>query len=139
MYLTSSTGDKVQVSEDASKLMDLINNMRDSIDEEIETVPVKEFSTVTVQNLVDFLEHHKDNPAFIEIHKSKDRKLFDFSKDEWSKTFLDNLHKNKVNDFIRLASFLSANFALDVSCTYIHDFIRTKSPEELKVIAESEK
>jgi len=132
--ITLVTSDEVQfkVDIDVAKCSKTIKDMLDNLgmeDEDDTPIPVTQVDSKTLEKVLEWCKHHKDDPEpepEDEYRKDKDKRDDLFS--TWDADFI-RVDENTIFELTLAANFLDIDGLLDLTCKVIANMLRGKTPE----------
>ncbi|KAL0477914.1 S-phase kinase-associated protein Skp1 [Acrasis kona] len=131
--LLSRDGETLTVEREIIQMSLLVKDMlEDGDDEDDDTpvIPVPNVDAETLQNIVEYCEHHHNNPAD-EIERPLRNKLEDVLSD-WDLRFLNKLDQTMLLQVIMAANYMNIKDLLDLTCAKISSNLKDKTPEYIK-------
>ena len=127
--LVSSTEKEHNISQSALELSDQLNNLKNK-DNNDKRISLKNYNDNTLENLIKYLEHYKDNEYgdLPEVLISSDLKN---QIEEWDYNFISKISYEETFHLINLAVELGLDHLHDLSCAKIAAFMKGKTPEEV--------
>eukprot|EP00012_Vannella_robusta_P011716 CAMPEP_0206196452 /NCGR_PEP_ID=MMETSP0166-20121206/8454_1 /ASSEMBLY_ACC=CAM_ASM_000260 /TAXON_ID=95228 /ORGANISM="Vannella robusta, Strain DIVA3 518/3/11/1/6" /LENGTH=162 /DNA_ID=CAMNT_0053613925 /DNA_START=29 /DNA_END=517 /DNA_ORIENTATION=- len=128
-----SKDDKVfSVEKDVACMSTTIKNLIDDIDEldEETAIPVPNVSGAILEKVIQYCEHHLDNPVPAVEDKSHEEKRTDDIL-PWDAEFCQ-VDQSTLFELILAANFLDIKSLLDLTCKTVANMIKGKSPEEIR-------
>jgi len=124
--------DKVEISRKAAVMSKLIEQMLQDDDDpdEIPEIPLMEVSKEILDKVVEFLNHHKDDPMR-DIQKPITTNDLKSIVGEWDARYID-LEQEKLFKVILAANYLDIPSLLDLGICKVACMIKGKDPEEVK-------
>ncbi|KFZ00624.1 hypothetical protein V500_00982 [Pseudogymnoascus sp. VKM F-4518 (FW-2643)] len=129
--ITLVSNDKVSivVERRVAKLCLLLANMFEDLDPSTdEAVPIPEVTGDVLKKVIEWCEHHKDDPL-PEVNPDYRRMIADI--EYWDQKFLQ-VDEKMFFDIIMASNYLDIKPLLDVCCKTVANMIQGKSPEEIR-------
>ena len=131
--LKSSDGEVFSVDVEVAKASVTIKTMIDDLglkEEDSEEVPLPNVTASILKKVIEWAEHHKDDPAPpSEEDESRDRRTDDVP--DWDQKFLQ-VDQGTLFELIQAANYLDIKGLLDVTCKTVANMIKGKTPEEIR-------
>lgn len=130
--LKSSDNDVFDVDVEVAKASMTIKTMIDELglNDEAEEVPLPNVNSAILRKVIEWAEHHKDDPApTAEDEETRDRRTDDIP--DWDQKFL-TVDQGTLFELIQAANYLDIKGLLDVTCKTVANMIKGKSPEEIR-------
>ena len=136
--LESNDGEMFTVDLEIARKFGIINTMLEDLGEEEqedeETVPLPNVTSTILQKVIQWVTHHKDDPALPE----DDQKERNDPIPSWDSEFL-NVDQVTLVNLILAANYLDIKKLLDVTCKTVANIIKGKTPEEIREVFNIEK
>ena len=129
--LVSSDGDKIQISEKASKRSNLIKGILDDYPDEPE-VPLHNVKSSILRKIVEYLEYYKDKEPR-EIERPLPSNNLNEAIDSWDYQYID-LELEIIFEIILAANYMDIRPLMDLACAKVASIIKGKSPEEIRKV-----
>ena len=129
--LQASDGTTHEVSRAVIEQSNMLKNMVGDLDEfqtSVQTIPLKTISAPVLQKIIDYCEHHKDDPPRTAADDELQRRE---EIDAWDNQFLA-LDHGTLFDVIIAANYLEIRALLDLACKAVANMIRGKSADEIR-------
>lgn len=127
--LVSADGVKYEVLLSVAKQSTLLKNMLEDIGE-VEEVPIPNAQSSVLQKVLEYCEHHKDDPPYNSSEEGLIRaKAAEIS--QWDQKFLQ-VDQELLFEIILTANYLDIRPLLEVSCRTVANLIKNKTPEEIR-------
>jgi S-phase kinase-associated protein 1 len=131
--LQSSDGEVFDVDVEVAKASITIKNMIDDLglkDEDNEPVPLPNVNAAILRKVIEWAEHHKDDPVPVpDEDETRDRRTDDIP--DWDQKFLQ-VDQGTLFELIQSANYLDIKGLLDVTCKTVANMIKGKTPEEIR-------
>ena len=130
--LKSCDDEVFEVDVEVAKLSQTIKTMIDDLGlkDDDEKVPLPNVNAAILRKVIEWAEHHKDDPApSAEDEETRDRRTDDIS--DWDQKFL-NVDQGTLFELIQAANYLDIKALLDVTCKTVANMIKGKSPEDIR-------
>lgn len=124
--LQSKDGEVFQIDTDAAKLSVTIRDMMEllGIEEGSEDpVPLGEVNAQTLNRVIQWCTHHKNDPVPTEEDESKEKELKTDDIPSWDNEFL-KIDQELLFELIRAANYLHVKGLLDVCCKTVANMIK---------------
>ncbi|KAI1175870.1 E3 ubiquitin ligase complex SCF subunit scon-3 [Nemania sp. FL0916] len=110
----------------------LIKNMLEDLGPgaEGETVPIPNVSESVLRKVIEWCEHHRNDPPSTNDDESDNRKKTT-DIDEWDQKFMQ-VDQEMLFEIILASNYLDIKPLLDVGCKTVANMIKGKSPEEIR-------
>lgn len=142
IILESSDGQRFPVDKNAAYKSCLLKTMLEDLgDDSSQTIPLPNVGGATLQKVIDYCEHHKnDEPISKEEEEleAKQKQNFNFLydkkieiADEWDATFI-KMSKDELFAVLMAANYLDIKPLLDLGCKSVASVIKGKSVEEVR-------
>lgn len=129
--LQSSDGDIFETDEEIAKVAGTIKTMIEDCgitEGEDAVVPLPNVNSAILQKVLQWANHHKDDPPSID-DDTKEKRTDDIS--SWDADFL-KVDQGTLFELILAANYLDAKGLLDVTCKTVANMIKGKTPEEIR-------
>jgi len=130
--LQSSDGEVFDVDVEVAKASVVIKTMLEDLgmDEgEEEVVPLPNVNAAILRKVLQWAQHHKDDPPQPEDDENKQKRTDDIS--SWDADFL-KVDQGTLFELILAANYLDIKGLLDVTCKTVANMIKGKTPEEIR-------
>jgi len=127
--LVSSQGDEFVVDVEVAALSTVVKTMIDDSGTD-EPVPLPNVKTFTLEKVIEYCTHHKDNPAPELAKPLKTANLAEVVS-KWDNDFI-SLDQDVIFDLILAANYLDIKSLLDLTCAKIASMIKGKTPEQIR-------
>jgi len=94
-----------------------------------EAVPLPNVNAAILKKVIEWAEHHKNDPPTAEEDENKEKRTDDIS--SWDSTFLQ-VDQGTLFELILAANYLDIKGLLDTTCKTVANMIKGKSPEEIR-------
>jgi S-phase kinase-associated protein 1 len=132
--LRSKDGQEFTLSQDAASLASLVNDAFSDGDEDIEMVDVLRVNSDTLEQVVLFLKHYKEE-AMDEIPTPLNGTSFEeIVAQEWFRDFVTSKEREQVFDLLTAANYMGIKPLLDLTCLKVTFELTGKSAEEIRDI-----
>ncbi|CAL3965830.1 hypothetical protein PZA11_002675 [Diplocarpon coronariae] len=130
--LVSNDGVSVTVDKQVAEKSMLIKNMIDDLgDAALNTdVPIPNVNEQVLKKVIEWCEHHKNDPATLADDDSDSRKKTT-DIEEWDQKFMQ-VDQEMLFEIILASNYLDIKPLLDVGCKTVANMIKGKSPEEIR-------
>ena len=119
----------LEVDIQLAKFSALLRTMLEDIGAEAATIPIMEVSIETFKLMLEFIEHHRNDPEVESRPEKRDPDL-----DPWDKAFLERFDRDVVFDLILAANQYDIPKLQTAGCKYVGMTIKGKTPEQLRAI-----
>lgn len=133
VILQSADNENYTVDLAVAQRSQLIKNMLEDIGESDQPIPIPNVSGRVLKKIIEYCEHHKDEPL-----PEPDDKEEDYSRprnsddiEPWDRTFIGN-DKEEIFDIILAANYMDIKPLLDLGCKTIANMIKGKTPQEIR-------
>lgn len=99
----------------------------DEGDEEV--IPLPNVNSAILRKVIQWANHHKDDPPLPEDDENKEKRTDDIS--SWDTEFL-KVDQGTLFELILAANYLDIKGLLDVTCKTVANMIKGKTPEEIR-------
>lgn len=132
LTLVANDGNKIEVDRQVAEKSVLIKNMLDDLgDEQMSAeVPIPNVNDTVLKKVIEWCEHHKNDPAAPQDDDSDSRKKTT-DIDEWDQKFMQ-VDQEMLFEIILASNYLDIKPLLDVGCKTVANMIKGKSPEEIR-------
>lgn len=131
--LKSSDNDVFDVDVEVAKASNTIKTMIEDLglkEDEKEEVPLPNVNSAILKKVIEWADHHKDDPApSAEDEETRDRRTDDIP--DWDQKFL-TVDQGTLFELIQAANYLDIKGLLDVTCKTVANMIKGKTPEEIR-------
>ncbi|QDS70059.1 hypothetical protein FKW77_004287 [Venturia effusa] len=130
--LTASDGVDVSVDRKAAMRSVLIKNLLEDLGEAAtqEPIPVPNVNEAVLRKVIEWCDHHKDDPVSASDDDSDSRKKSTDIED-WDQKYM-SVDQEMLFEIILAANYLDIKALLDVGCKTVANMIKGKSPEEIR-------
>jgi len=130
--LTSSDGVDITVDRQVACRSILIKNLIDDLGEAAisEPVPIPNVNEAVLKKVMEWCEHHKNDPASTNDDDADSRKK-STDIEEWDQKYMQ-VDQEMLFEIILAANYLDIKALLDVGCKTVANMIKGKSPEEIR-------
>ncbi|KAF2404696.1 E3 ubiquitin ligase complex SCF subunit sconC, variant [Trichodelitschia bisporula] len=132
LTLTSSDGIDIEVERKVVERSVLIRNLLEDLAETatLEPIPIPNVNEPVLKKVLEWCEHHKDDPVSMGDDDSDSRKK-QTDIDEWDQKYM-SVDQEMLFEIILAANYLDIKALLDVGCKTVANMIKGKSPEEIR-------
>ena len=129
-FKTSDDQDR-DVSYAIAKMNQTIATMIDDdcFEESDEGLPLSNVSAAVLDKVIEYCQHHKDDPPLSEEQVEEKRRE---EITGWDSDFVNRLSQLELFELILAANFLDNQLLLDLTCKKVAFMIRGKTPEEIR-------
>jgi len=130
--LATSDNQVVEVDRDVAERSMLIKNLLTDIpyDDSSEAIPIPNVTEAVLRKVIEWCEHHKNDPPATDDDDSDNRKkVTDIS--DWDQKYMA-VDQELLFEIILAANYLDIKALLDVGCKTVANMIKGKSPEEIR-------
>lgn len=132
--LRSKDGKEFTLSVDAASLASLVSDAFSDGDEDIEMVDVLRVNSDTLEQVVSFLVHYKEE-AMEEIPTPLNGTSFDeIVAQEWFREFVSTKEREQIFDLLTAANYMGIKPLLDLTCLKVTFELTGKSADEIRDI-----
>lgn len=118
----------VEVAKASVTIKTMIDDL--GLTDESEEVPLPNVTSSILKKVVEWAEHHKDDPPVsAEEEETRDRRTDDIP--DWDQKFLA-VDQGTLFELIQAANYLDIKGLLDVTCKTVANMIKGKTPEEIR-------
>jgi S-phase kinase-associated protein 1 len=129
--LVSNDGASIAVDRQVAEKSMLIKNMAEDLpEEEFTSVPIPNVNEAVLRKVIEWCEHHKNDPATSPDDDSDSRKKTT-DIEEWDQKFMQ-VDQEMLFEIILASNYLDIKPLLDVGCKTVANMIKGKSPEEIR-------
>ena len=129
--LTTSDNASLQVERKVAERSILIKNLLEDLGgDNDEAIPIPNVNEAVMKKVLEWCEHHKDDPPATQDDDSDSRKK-STDIDEWDQKFMQ-VDQEMLFEIILAANYLDIKALLDVGCKTVANMIKGKSPEEIR-------
>lgn len=119
----------VEVAKASITIKTMIEDLGLSPDDS-EEVPLPNVTSSILRKVIEWAEHHKDDPPVsAEEEETRDRRTDDIP--DWDQKFLA-VDQGTLFELIQAANYLDIKGLLDVTCKTVANMIKGKTPEEIR-------
>ena len=130
VQLKSEDGHTFRVSQRVAKMSETISNMLEDIGDDCDApIPLTYIARETLERVIEYCEHHKDDPAPESEERATDKRYEEPK--GWDKEFVA-LEMGELFEVMKAANFLSIKQLLNLSCKAVAHMIKGKTPDEIK-------
>ncbi|CEL99351.1 unnamed protein product [Vitrella brassicaformis CCMP3155] len=127
--LQSQQGDIYEADQQVACMSTLIKNMVEDSGSE-DAIPLPNVKTAILQRVLQYCEHHKENPPEEIAKPLKSTNLAEVVS-EWDAEFV-NVEQEVLFELILAANYLDIKPLLDLTCAKVASMIKGKTPEEIR-------
>ncbi|XP_057342222.1 S-phase kinase-associated protein 1-like [Microplitis mediator] len=98
-------------------------------DSDDEVVPLPNVNSAILKKVIEWAEHHKDDPPAPEDDETQEKRSDDIS--VWDVDFL-KVEQPTLFAIIRAANYLDIKGLMDVTCKTVANMIKGKTPDEIR-------
>jgi len=130
--LVSNDSASITVARKVAERSMLIKNMLEDIGETAvdSPIPIPNVNEQVLKKVIEWCEHHKDDPATAADDDSDSRKKTT-DIEEWDQKFMQ-VDQEMLFEIILASNYLDIKPLLDVGCKTVANMIKGKSPEEIR-------
>jgi len=129
--LTTSDNASLQVERKVAERSILIKNLLEDLGgDNDEAIPIPNVNEAVMKKVLEWCEHHKDDPPATQDDDSDSRKK-STDIDEWDQKFMQ-VDQEMLFEIILAANYLDIKALLDVGCKTVANMIKGKSPDEIR-------
>jgi len=130
--LTSSDGADITVDRQVVERSILIKNLLEDLPDQstTESIPIPNVNEAVLRKVLEWCEHHKNDPAASADDDSDSRKK-STDIEEWDQKYMA-VDQEMLFEIILAANYLDIKALLDVGCKTVANMIKGKSPEEIR-------
>jgi len=130
--LTSSDGADITVERAVVERSILIKNLLEDLPDAstTESIPIPNVNEAVLRKVLEWCEHHKNDPAASSDDDSDSRKK-STDIEEWDQKYM-SVDQEMLFEIILAANYLDIKALLDVGCKTVANMIKGKSPEEIR-------
>lgn len=130
--LQSNDGKLLEVDKQVAERSLLIKNMLEDLGESAlsETIPIPNVNDAVLRKVVEWCEHHRNDPPSTNDEDSDNRKKTT-DIEEWDQKFMQ-VDQEMLFEIILASNYLDIKPLLDVGCKTVANMIKGKSPEEIR-------
>lgn len=131
--LKSSDGEIFTVDLEVAKLSVTIKTMIEDLgyEDDEEEVPVSNVNSAILRKVLEWAEHHKDDPPIPDDNENVEKRTDDIP--SWDVDFL-KVDQGTLFDLILAANYLDIKGLLDMSCKMVANMIKGKTPDEIRKV-----
>ncbi|XP_055325705.1 S-phase kinase-associated protein 1-like [Sitodiplosis mosellana] len=131
--LKSSDGEYFETDAQVAKYSGTIRTMLEDcgLDDEGEegVVPLPKVNSNILKHVLQWANHHKDDPIPTDDDKTKEKRTVDIS--SWDADFL-KVDQSTLFEIIEAANYLDTKGLMDAACKTVANMIKGKSPKEIR-------
>jgi len=128
--LVSSDSAEIHTTRKVAERSMLIKNMIEDLGAPEEPIPIMNVSETVLRKVLDWCDHHKDDPATTTDEDAESRKKTT-DIDDWDQKFMQ-VDQEMLFEIILAANYMDIKALLDVGCKTVANMIKGKSPEEIR-------
>ncbi|KAH8733123.1 putative E3 ubiquitin ligase complex SCF subunit sconC [Phaeosphaeriaceae sp. PMI808] len=129
--LTTSDNMPLTVERKVAERSILIKNLLEDLGgDNNEAIPIPNVNEAVMKKVLEWCEHHKDDPPATQDDDSDSRKK-STDIDEWDQKFMQ-VDQEMLFEIILAANYLDIKALLDVGCKTVANMIKGKSPDEIR-------
>ncbi|RYP73156.1 hypothetical protein DL771_003792 [Monosporascus sp. 5C6A] len=130
--LQSNDGKQVEVDKQVAERSILIKHLLEDLGEGSvnETIPVPNVNEAVLRKVIEWCEHHRNDPLQTTDEDSDNRKKTT-DIEEWDQKFMQ-VDQEMLFEIILASNYLDIKPLLDVGCKTVANMIKGKSPEEIR-------
>lgn len=129
--LTTSDNAPMTVERKVAERSILIKNLLEDLGgDNDEAIPIPNVNEAVMKKVLEWCEHHKDDPPATQDDDSDSRKK-STDIDEWDQKFMQ-VDQEMLFEIILAANYLDIKALLDVGCKTVANMIKGKSPDEIR-------
>ncbi|CAE6481200.1 unnamed protein product [Rhizoctonia solani] len=106
------------------KQFGIFQPQNDPEDRPKEAVPLPNIPAATMNKVIEYCEHHRDDEPYLEGTPTRDT--------EWDNAFIAGLAQDELFDIILAANYLDIKSMLDLGCKQVANMIKSKTPAEIR-------
>ncbi|KAI8917262.1 hypothetical protein PhCBS80983_g03338 [Powellomyces hirtus] len=136
VILQASDGQQFPIEKNVAERSMLLKNMLEDVGDAGDPIPLPNVSGSILKNVIEYCEHHKDDPHFA---AEEDKEVFESSRkkpddiDEWDANFMKAGKGNEeLFEIILAANYLDIKPLLDLGCKTVANMIKGKTPEQIR-------
>ncbi|KZT60467.1 E3 ubiquitin ligase SCF complex, Skp subunit [Calocera cornea HHB12733] len=129
--LTTSDNETFTVDKKVAEKSVLIKNMLEDVGESDQAIPLPNVTASVLKKVLEWCEHHKDDPAPPENEDKDDTRKRTTDISEWDQKFIA-VDQEMLFEIILAANYLDIKALLDVGCKTVANMIKGKTPEEIR-------
>jgi len=130
--LSSSDGEvftvDLKIATCSSTIKTMLEDLGMDEEGEGEVIPLSNVSSAILRKIVEWANHHKDDPP-VDEDENKEKKTDDIS--SWDADFL-KIDQGTLFELILAANYLDIKGLLDVTCKTVAHIIKGRTPEEIR-------
>ncbi|KAJ2380356.1 hypothetical protein GGI23_007807, partial [Coemansia sp. RSA 2559] len=92
-------------------------------------IPLPEVNGKTLKKVIEFCEHHKDDPVDGDDFDDLPRRSDDM--DSWDKEFID-VEQDTLFEVLLAANYMGCSALLDLACARVANMVRNKDAAEIR-------
>ncbi len=139
--LSANDGVNISVPIDVAKISITIKNMMEDIgdtEEDNNIVPIPVVNGAILQKIYIFCNYIHNNPSELDnLNLWLDDTTYTFQLSQWFIDYL-NVDQETMLEVTKGANFLDISVLLNMQCKYIACIIRNKTPDELRILFQSQ-
>ncbi|KAK7750682.1 E3 ubiquitin ligase complex SCF subunit scon-3 [Diatrype stigma] len=130
--LQSNDSKLLEVDKQVAERSLLIKNMLEDLGEAAvsETIPIPNVNEAVLRKVIEWCEHHRNDPPSTNDEESDNRKKTTDIED-WDQKFMQ-VDQEMLFEIILASNYLDIKPLLDVGCKTVANMIKGKSPEEIR-------
>ncbi|KAJ3023668.1 hypothetical protein HKX48_001892 [Thoreauomyces humboldtii] len=134
VVLIASDGEQFTVEKAVAERSMLLKNMLEDVGDASDPIPLPNVSGSTLRCVIEFCEHHKDDPV---PTAEEERETFESARkkpddiDDWDAEFI-KVGNEELFEVILAANYLDIKLLLDLGCKTVAGLIKGKTPEQIR-------
>ena len=129
--IKSKDGQIFDVTLGTIKKSKLIMTMLEQLGDSTDAIPLPNVDGSTLKKVIEWLEHHKEEPEPAEEESDPLRMRISTDISEWDKEFF-TVDQPTLQAYILAANYLSIKPLLDIGCKTVANMIKGKTTEQLR-------
>lgn len=126
--LLSNDNIEFKIEKDVAEKSMLIKNMLEDVDDSDSFIPLPNVDGKTLDKIVEWCRHHKDE---FKEYENDDEKYRNADIDEWNKKYME-VDQETLFNIILAANYLDIKPLLNIGCKTVANIIKGKSVEEIR-------
>lgn len=101
-------------------------------DDVADSIPIRNVTRETAQQIVDFMEHHKYEKATIPEMPLRDTNMHKVCRDEWDANFITKFTNEELYNLLNASNYLSMNELSHLGAAFVASKIKGQPIENIK-------
>lgn len=106
-------------------------------DDATDSIPIRNIARETAQQVVEFMEHHKDEKATIPEKPLQDTDMYKVCRDRWDAEFITQFRNEQIYTLLNASNYLSMNELSHLGAAYIASKIKGQPIENIRAVLQT--